>query len=345
MPDSFLYRVCDIAGQIIYLDLDNKVVYFNGELNNRYSIKLQENQLSITSPTAPDRSILVNSPEFYNIIHLLEQVHVHEVTKKVEGIIEPPKEIKSPTIVDQVEVPKKTENIAISDVYVPVKAPIQANGYLDPTNHFFYIDIHKNASTKFSTLFLKQGWQYKEAYNLEKILKRGRVFCILRDPFERYISGLTQFLDTDVKELQNDPSDNSQLCLIWKNLLFTNKDIESKLKVMKLVFMLTNNFEFDIHTRLQVKFLQHCEIDKIDFFLLDDNLGYRMSKYFQKYIKFVQINNEKIHSTLDYPTSVNYHTIVQKFLTDDDYLQQRQKLLKYLQPDFQLINSIKVYAG
>ena len=96
---------------------------------------------------------------------------------------------------------------------------------------------------------------------------------------------------------------------------------------------------------MQVKFLQHCEIDKIDFFLLDDNLGYRMSKYFQKYIKFVQINNEKIHSTLDYPTSVNYHTIVQKFLTDDDYLQQRQKLLKYLQPDFQLINSIKVYAG
>lgn len=223
----------------------------------------------------------------------------------------------------------------------------KANGYLDPNNNFFYIDIHKNASSKFSTIFLQHSWQYKELFDLEQISNQGKIFCILRDPFERYISGFTQFIDTasdvDAEFYNNLTTSKSEVNLLLKDLLFF-RDTEYKLKLMKLIFMLTENFEFDIHTRLQVKFIEQCDISKIDFFLLNDNVSYQINSYFENHNKFdVNIDNKKIHANFQYPNKLKYQSIIKNFFNEN--IQQKQNLLKYLEPDFQLLNTIKVYAG
>ena len=75
--------------------------------------------------------------------------------------------------------------------------PFQFRGLIDPTKKFMYAEISKNASSKIKLTLSKDGWTSLTsiAYEVTKsFFEDKRIFCVLRDPYQRYLTGFVNYL-------------------------------------------------------------------------------------------------------------------------------------------------------
>lgn len=73
------------------------------------------------------------------------------------------------------------------------------SGLLSPDNHYFYINISKNASSYMVDVLSRQGWTV--ARHGHDTCNWDQVACalvVLRDPVDRWISGVAQYLVTKI---------------------------------------------------------------------------------------------------------------------------------------------------
>ena len=66
-------------------------------------------------------------------------------------------------------------------------------GMKNPTNDLFYKQIPKNASSMIRKVLHTMNWQY-ELFDEHIIADGFKTIVVLRDPFERWISGITEYL-------------------------------------------------------------------------------------------------------------------------------------------------------
>jgi len=178
-----------------------------------------------------------------------------------------------------------------------------------------YVNIPKNASMFVrSNLPSIDKWAWENYY---LTTRTNKILAVLRDPIERWLSGLAQiYYQTDFKE-----SDMSNSFL---RLLFDKVGI-------------------DDHTERQVLFLNDLDINKCIFFKFDDNLRYNISGFFKTEFNIDHDLTllQKINASSEDIRKENIKNIFKKFINKNSWF--KNKLLMYYEEDYKLLAQVTYY--
>ena len=215
--------------------------------------------------------------------------------------------------------------------------------YIDNSNKCLYLPIGKNAHTKLTSAFCYASWfriNGIASADLEDLLANKNIFCVLRDPLERWITAFVTCLYqmNTIHNRANLPAGSVELLDRFCQLV--TKDVKSAF----IYLFSRNKFNLDWHTQLQIEYIQSIDLEKLTFFYLNDNTGSQISQWLASVNIDVPylLNNRKINAK--HGSRSLYENLV-AFLADPAHTEYKQKLLEYLQPDYDLINSVKFYAG
>jgi hypothetical protein len=121
-------------------------------------------------------------------------------------------------------------------------------GALDPTDMFYIHYIPKNASSYIRSIISHDNW--KELTSLEYLVTRRyprESLCFIRDPYQRWISGITEFLFEAFRDM-------SSIENYWE----------------PIVRILTLNPVMDSHTECQARFLERMDLQQFKFIYIKD---------------------------------------------------------------------------
>jgi len=202
-------------------------------------------------------------------------------------------------------------------------------GWTDPTLRVQNIFVLKNGTSFIRHHAEQLNWQLK-SIPLNQTISR---FVILRDPFRRWLVGFTQ----EIKEFiyTRPKSDQEQIL----NLFNGNFN-------WFLEFLLDRGFMY-IHTpmQLQVKFLdiplQVLGKENITFFKMNELLGYSLNHWLHGEGVPNKFNNGKINATDEVNDSIFRN--ISTFFMDAKNIERKQKIMDYLQPDYELLNSVRFF--
>ena len=175
----------------------------------------------------------------------------------------------------------------------------------DSNKNITFVHIPKNASS-----FIKGCLLSTEKFKHSNMLLNAEQYLVaLRDPIERWVSGISQFMAVE-----------------------GNKHLtESEL---------VNTITFDDHTELQTYFLQNVDLNKCTFLRVDNNLRNNIKTW-------MAVNGYYVTNFDDMP-NINQgdQTLKNKFATliDNDN-QIKLKLIKHYANDYELINRVKFYGN
>lgn len=135
-------------------------------------------------------------------------------------------------------------------------------GLISPDKQYFYLNIPKNASSSIKKILVPLDWEFGNIYDYPT----AQVIIILRDPIDRWVTGITEFLlmyhqDTVCKIVEPNIYD-------WYPLLGESLG-------MSLLF---DTMTFDDHTERQAMFLQNIEFSRCIWLKLDSNLNANFEK-------------------------------------------------------------------
>ena len=181
--------------------------------------------------------------------------------------------------------------------------------WVDEVNDKTYIHIPKNASSFVKGVLIGSGgfWHHSET-----LINSSENLIVLRDPIDRWVSGITQYLqNTNQIDM---PAD--------------------------LVF---NKVTFDDHTDLQTYFLQGVDLTKSTFMFVDENLRANLSSW---------IYNRGYRTNVDIAIEYNASSEDSRATTKDYYtklLDQNPefvlKLQQHFEEDYKLIGKVKFYGN
>ena len=187
--------------------------------------------------------------------------------------------------------------------------------YVNRELDLMYVNIPKNASMFVRlNLPMSNRWEW-ENYYVDP--RANRVIAVLRDPIERWVSGIAQiYHSTDFKE--------SDLSKSYTQLLFDKVGI-------------------DDHTERQTLFLNDLDINQCVFFKFDNNLSYNLSNYFKTEFN---INHDltvfqKTNTSSEDPKKENIKNIFRKFIRLHPWF--NSKLMMYYEQDYKLLEQVKYY--
>jgi hypothetical protein len=183
-----------------------------------------------------------------------------------------------------------------------------------PDSDLMYVNIPKNASSWTKPNLEQQGW---EIYNYHTDnLYHKTAMVVLRDPVERWVSGIAEFLYLYHRD--------------WPDSAFTKP-------MLDLIF---DKIAFDDHTERQGYFLEGLDLDRCVFFKFGENY----KKNFSNFLNDHRMPNnyyryEKQHVSDLEPVRKNFKSIMTANLKNE-YL---EKILDYFRPDYQLIKQVEFY--
>lgn len=182
---------------------------------------------------------------------------------------------------------------------------------VDDTNKLVYVNIPKNATNWMHNIVYSMDWRDSNVYNED--LSKYHALVILRNPIERWVSGVAEYIKLYHKNIEK--LDDS----MWQ--------------------IISDIIAIDDHTDKQVYFVNTLSIENVTFFQCDENLSNSVQQFFQA----MNIDIKKRHLDPYYVTdknSQNYKIIEQiKQKISDDILVKR-KLNKFFQEDIDLIKSV-----
>jgi hypothetical protein len=206
-------------------------------------------------------------------------------------------------------------NFYISDNYPLVYIPICKNASTWATNYFSNVLKWKMQGDDCIKIYNHNAWQIFSA------LKYHRKIIILRDPIDRWISGIVQYAYT-----------------------YFPDEYEMNDTMIEYFF---SKIYFDHHTFPQVNFIHNLKIKTCDFFIMNEQLEYNINHYLQKNIPLeyqpipstLEKNETKNKSTLD---NVLYNKLRQIILSDNNY---KNKIQQFYKLDYELINGVTFYEA
>jgi len=200
----------------------------------------------------------------------------------------------------------------------------------ESNNNLCYAPIPKNASMWGNKIFKDYLNFESKKYVLEKNLNK-KFIIFLRDPLDRWISGITQFL----WQLQFD--DDTEYFLKNKNFILDPLHIS-------LIF---SKIEFDTHSMSQVSFL-HEFLPSIDshhkliyFYVNDVNFSKQVAHFLYSNYK-IKIPTSKIHETAKNKLKVQIRKQIKDNLNSNP--KHLKFVMKVLQKDYELISNCNFYT-
>ena len=182
--------------------------------------------------------------------------------------------------------------------------------------NLMYVQIPKNASS-WTKLNLKELDWSNFNYHYDHLYKK-HALVVLRDPVDRWLSGICEYFALYHQDINTDQFNTSFYDLLMEQLVF------------------------DDHTEQQHYFIEGLSYDKITFFLCDHN--YRSN--FSNFLKEQGFDNkyhcyDYQHATKDDVLRSKFKKIFEPLLQESKYI---NKIKHHYQKDYELIESIKIYA-
>lgn len=169
------------------------------------------------------------------------------------------------------------------------------------------IMIPKNASTWFKSNLVEQGWQSRDYTHCQ-----GRNLVVLRDPLQRWFSGVVQFLARNHPKIQHN------------NL---TEDF------VKLIF---GQVDLDEHTQSQFLFFHQADLESTDFLWLDESFTKKVTLWLET-AGFKLQHPSPIYTTeQDHYRQLLKNKIVEIY-NNNQQLQQR--LQDYFDPEYEMIKT------
>ena len=177
--------------------------------------------------------------------------------------------------------------------------------WVDSAADITYVHVPKNASSFIKgCLQTSNRWQHSDT-----LVNNSRYLIAMRDPIERWCSGIAQFqLNSQQLELDVDK-----------------------------VF---NQITFDDHTEQQIYFLQGNDLNKVIFVMINDTFNETISRWFGENGYTVNVDTmPKFNQSSDIKLELKqkYQQLVD---SNPDYMLQ---LKKHFAADYELINKVKFY--
>lgn len=192
-------------------------------------------------------------------------------------------------------------------------------------SQLIYVNIPKNASSWIS-LHFNQGINHDaENINYYDIvdLTQCQFIVILRDPLDRWISGMTQMIYTEPVTDPFGPINDMNIDTFdWKHAI--------------------EKIEHDNHTQKQVDFIHDIPQDQIVWLKFDDQLKDNFINLMLSYGCNVDFEkSDKVNVTKE--NSIK-QSVMNKIASKlDQHIEYRQKIINYYYEDYALINSVKFY--
>jgi hypothetical protein len=196
---------------------------------------------------------------------------------------------------------------------------------ISPDKTLIYYPMYKNASTFITDNLEHIGWK-RGVIDLSNM---PTVFTVLRDPYERWVSGFVQEIKNTAKYGDNNTRE------ILLNDINGNSSI-----ILDFVFSL-QLFTYGLATELQSNFpLDRIPNNKIVFFKHGSNLNFKLYHWLLgKGFKTNFLNAQSLNVSSN---DILYNKIL-CYLTDKKNQEAKSKLIEHLAPDYQLINSITFF--
>lgn len=210
-------------------------------------------------------------------------------------------------------------------------------GKIHNKNPLVYIKIQKNASSFFNE-HLVNNWRNinVQTENMSHYQNHDH-FVVLRDPIDRWVSGMTTYLTSryhngGVNELKIfDAEFPEAFITIQKSKWFKNMFQE---------FLILSTAA-DLHTCSQLWFLSFFNLEKINFFFINDKLGYQINKFLHIYNIENKCNNHKINST---PRTSMMYLFLNEMLQDATNTSFKDKLKDIYKYDYEFLQNVDFYA-
>lgn len=187
-----------------------------------------------------------------------------------------------------------------------------------PDTDLMYVNIPKNASSWTKPNLKDWGWQHYN-YHLDNLYHK-HALIVLRDPVERWLSGIGEYMYLYHKNL-----DLAHFSKCFFDLVF-------------------DKISFDDHTEQQVLFLEKLNLKNCTFFWCGSNYRELFGKFLNdrgmpnQYAKY-----DYQHVTETSPIRMQFKEIFKQTLDNNSkYIRQ---LKQHFSKDYHLIQSIKFYAG
>lgn len=184
-------------------------------------------------------------------------------------------------------------------------------------SNFMYVYIPKNASSWTKPNLLDWNWEFYN-YHTDNLLYKHSLI-VLRDPIERWLSGIAEYFFLKHKNLNLNDLNKASLDLIFDRIAF------------------------DDHTESQVLFLQNLNLHNCTFFWCDEKYKINFSEFLNQngmtnsYYKYekqhVTSNHKQRKKVKDYFDNVVYN-----------HLPFKEKLEWYFEKDYKLIESVKYFS-
>jgi len=208
------------------------------------------------------------------------------------------------------------------------------SGILSSDHTQFIVNIPKNASSFLLDWTERFGWRANniKPYSHEIL----ETIIVLRDPVDRWISGISQYINTYILSVQgpNGPIFPDEHTTDFDYVMSAADFINGyNQNTERLLFDLI--FQFDDHVWLQTDFFEDlCSQKNKTYFYLDNNFVEKISVYL----------NIDIVKQLDYNSSTsNYNmTALQDFFKNRLKLRPEleARIIKAYSKDYELINSV-----
>lgn len=185
------------------------------------------------------------------------------------------------------------------------------------TSNIGYIPIAKNASSFLKEYFI-EALDWSKEFNYQHKPK-DKYIVVLRDPFERWYSGVAQYLEFYHKYL----------------------DIDNEI----VLTFLCQRVVLDAHTEPQINFIQYLRMPKITFFKFDKDLTSNLEQYLLEE-KLINENSDTTklfkNRTVEMHTKVHVQSILKRFIKENPkYVHHIKNVYK---SDYELISKIKFYG-
>jgi hypothetical protein len=182
-----------------------------------------------------------------------------------------------------------------------------------PNTDLMYVYIPKNASSWTKPNLQDFGWEFYN-YHTDGLNKHAMV--VLRDPVDRWLSGIAEYL----------------------TLYHTNLILEPN--ILNLIF---DRICFDDHTDRQVNFIHGLDTDNCTFFRCDQYYRDDFSTFLDEHNMPNRYHRYEFqHVSKLSPVRDGFKNIFLREITNPKYL---QAVKDYFSADYELINSVKFYGS
>lgn len=180
---------------------------------------------------------------------------------------------------------------------------------------FMYVNIPKNASSWTKPNLLDLGWSNYN-YHTDNLYNKTAI-VVLRDPLERWISGMAEYLNR------------------------IHPSFEEHMLNQSFIELIVDRVAFDDHTEKQVLFLQNLNKDNCVFLKCNQSYSESFSAFLNSIgfpNRYYKYNWQNVSSDQE---RLSIKTIFQKLINNNsDY---QKKVEWYFEEDYNLINSVKFY--